>query len=139
MRYDNRREIIHGDGYHSSKPFDSIQKCLFFRNLSLLGTKKNVVGKVLGDAYVSLTKRMLVRICLSDPLTFGVKENLTRGEILKIMKVIGVKTLPNFLSKQKGLSPQQNSLPSTKKVMEVLQKFKCIFPDFPVDLLLRKR
>lgn len=138
LRYDNRREIIRGDGYHSSRPFDSIQKCLFFRGISVLSIKNKSLGKVSGDAYVSLTKRMLVRICLSDPLTYGVKENLTRGEILKIMRVIGVKTLPGFLSKQKGLPAHQNSLPSTKKVMDILLKFKCIFPDFPVELLLRK-
>jgi len=114
-----------------------LQKCLLFRGISTLGTKKTV-GKSVGDAYVSLTKRMLVRICLSDPLSFGVKENLTRGEVLKIMKVIGVNTLPNFLSKQKGLLPHYNSLPATKKVMGILLKFKCIFPDFPVDLIVRK-
>jgi len=92
----------------------------------------------MGDAYVTLTKRMLVRICLTKPLPYGVKENLTRSEVLKIMSAVGVKTLPNFLSKQKGLLPQQNSLPSTKKVMEILLKFKCIFPDFPIELLIRR-
>jgi len=81
---------------------------------------------------------MLVRICLSDSLSFGVKEDLTRGDVLKIMNVIGVKTLPNFLSKQKGLLPQQHSLPPTKKVMDILLKFKCIFPDFPIELIIRR-
>ena len=104
----------------------------------MLGTKKNYQGRQLGDAYVSLTKRMLVRICLTEPLPFGVKENLTRSEVLKIMSVLGVKTLPNFLSKQKGLLPQRNSLPPTKKVMEILLKFKCVFPDFPIEHLIRR-
>jgi len=81
---------------------------------------------------------MLVRICLSDPLSYGVKENLTRDDVLKIMNVVGMKTLPNFLSKQKGLLPLQHSLPPTKKVMDILLKFKCIFPDFPIELILRR-
>jgi len=74
---------------------------------------------------------------MNDPLTFGVKENLSRVEILRIMNGVGLKTLPNFLSKQRALLPLYHSVPASPAVLKVLEKFKCVFPDFPEALVLR--
>jgi len=74
---------------------------------------------------------------MNDPLTFGVKENLSRVEIQRVLNAIGLKTLPNFLSKQRGLFPIYHSIPASPAVLKVLEKFKCIFPDFPIEMILR--
>jgi len=141
LRYDHRREIIPGDeGYHKSKPFSNKKECSFYRDLADLLSKSRLkaTGTLKGDAYLSLLKRMLVRICMNDPLTFGVKEELSRIEIIRLMKVVGLKTLPNFLSKQKDFLPIYHSVPASPAVLKVLEKFKCVFPDFPEELILRK-
>jgi len=140
LRYDHRREIIpSSDGYHKSKPFKDKKECGFYRDLADLFSKSKIkaTGSLKGDAYLCLLKRMLVRICMNDPLTFGVNENLSRVEILRIMNSVGLKTLPNFLSKQKALFPIYHSVPASPSVLKVLEKFKCVFPDFPEELLLR--
>jgi len=140
LRYDHRREIIPGgEGYHRSKPYKNKKECSFYRDLAdlLTKSKSRSTGTLKGDAYLCLLKRMLVRICMNDPLSFGVKEKLTRIEIIRIMGAVGLKTLPNFLSKQRDLYPLYHSVPASPSVLKVMEKFKCIFPDFPEELLLR--
>jgi len=141
LRYDNRRSLIKtGESYYLSKPYKTITECSYHRNLSkvLNYPKYESVGNLKGDAYLSLTKRMLVRICLNKALEYGIQEKLPRGEIQKILSLVGLKVLPNFFSKQRKLDPIPFSLPRTQKIIEILQKFKCIFPDFPIDQILRK-
>lgn len=141
LRYDNRRLLQKtGESYYLSKPYKTLNECSYHRNLSkvLNYPKYESVGSLRGDAYVSLTKRMLIRICLNKALEYGVQEKLPRDEIQKILGVVGLKVLPNFFSKQRKLDPIPHSLPRTQKVLEILQKFKCIFPDFPIERILRK-
>jgi len=142
LRYDHRREIVKNsvkNSYHFSKPYRNLQECKMYRELAEMinKPKHNSIGSLKGDAYLSILKRMLVRICMTDPLTFGVKENLSRVEIIRLMNTLGLKTLPNFLSKQRGLKPIYNSIPPSPQVLSKLIKFKQIFTDFPIELLIR--
>jgi len=87
-----------------------------------------------GDAYLTLARRMIVRLLRDSEL---IQLKLTRPDILKVLKEIGLKSTLNFISKQKGKPPIFNSIPSTQKTLVCLKKLKIIFPNFNPEILLR--
>jgi len=141
LKFDNRREITDCKGtYHVSKPFIHCLNSTQNRLISSFGSgrfrKYSPISKTQckGDAYLSLTRRMIVRLLRDKEL---IQLKLTRLDILKILKEIGLKSSLNFISKQKGKPPIFNSIPSTNKTLGCINKIKVIFPNFNFDFLLR--
>jgi len=143
LRFDNRREIVEDHGtYCTTKPFVHSNNSIQARLISKFGSGKYRSYSPIsstqckGDAYLTLTRRMLVRF-LRDDLTQNLKLNLTRSEIARIMKEIGLSCSLNFISKQKNRKVIYNSIPPTEKTLIVLEKFNLLFPSFDKNLLLR--
>jgi len=141
LKFDNRREITECKGtYHITKPFIHNLNSSQNRLIASLGTgryrKYSPISKThcKGDAYLTLTRRMIVRV-LRDPVLIQLE--LKRMDISIIMKEIGLKCSLNFISKQKGKVPIYNSIPSTEKTLVCLRKLKLIFPFFKTEILLR--
>lgn len=129
LKFDNRREINEEKGsYCSSKPFNTALNSVQARLISNFGSSRYRLyapiskSQCQGDAYLSLTKRMLVRYLRES--------SLSRIEISKIMKEIGLPCTLNFISKQKNKKPIYNSIPSTEKTLKVLENLSVIFPTF---------
>ena len=124
-----------------TKPFIHSLNSTQNRMISSLGTgryrKYSPISKThcKGDAYLSLTRRMIVRLLRDEEL---IQLKLTRLDIFKILKEIGLKCSLNFISKQKGKLPIYNSIPSTQKTLLYLKNLKVIFPNFNPCFLLRK-
>ena len=141
LKYDNRREITDCKGtYHETKPFIHCLNSTQNRMISGLGSgryrKYSPISKTQckGDAYLALTRRMIVRLLRDTELT---NLKLNRLDILKILKEIGLNCSLNFISKQRGKPPIYNSIPSTQKTLVCLNKLKIIFPNFNPEILLR--
>jgi len=141
LKFDNRREITDCKGtYHLTKPFIHCLNSTQNRLISGFGSgryrKYSPISKTQckGDAYLALTRRMIVRLLRDSEL---IQIKLTRLDILKILKEIGLKGSLNFISKQKGKLPIFNSIPSTEKTLVCLKKLKNIFPFFKPEILLR--
>jgi len=144
LKFDNRREITQEqNGYYQTKPFLDKSHSTQFRLISSFGNGRYRVYSPIsstqckGDAYLSLTRRMIVRLlrtgdCLSDTrLSFSLRE------ISTILTGVGLKTSLNFISKQKNKPVIFNSIPLTLKTVECLRKLKVIFPLFDERLLIR--
>jgi len=143
LRYDNRREIVEDHGtYCTTKPFVHSNNSIQARLISKFGSGKYRSYSPIsstqckGDAYLTLTRRMLVRF-LRDDLTQNSKLKLTRSEIARIMKEIGLSCSLNFISKQKNRKVIYNSIPPTEKALVILEKFNLLFPSFDKNLLIR--
>ena len=139
LKFDNRREVtIEHETFSETKPFIHSANSIQARLISSFGSGRYRVYSPIsstqckGDAYLSLTKRMLVRV-----LRNGCSVNLERCEIARIMKEIGLSCSLNFISKQKDRSVIFYSIPQTKKTMECLMKFTVVYPFFDVNLLIR--
>jgi len=143
LKFDNRREIVEDHGtYCTTKPFVHNLNSIQARLISSFGSGKYRVYSPIsstqckGDAYLSLTRRMLVRL-LRDDLAQNLNINLTRIEIARLMKDVGLSCSLNFISKQKNKKVIYNSIPPTTKTLTVLEKFNLFFPSFDKNLLLR--
>jgi len=143
LKFDNRREIVEDHGtYCTTKPFVNSINSIQARLISSFGSGRYRVYSPIsstqckGDAYLNLTKRMLVRL-LRDDLTLNLKLNLTRSEIARLMKEIGLSCSLNFISKQKNRKMIYNSIPPTEKTLAVLERFNLFFPSFDKNILIR--
>ena len=143
LKFDNRREIVEDHGtYCTTKPFVHSFNSVQARLISSFGSGKYRVYSPIsstqckGDAYLTLTRRMLVRI-LRDDLSQNLKLNLNRSEIARVMGEIGLSCSLNFISKQKDRKVIYNSIPPTEKTLVVLEKFNRVFPSFDKNLFLR--
>jgi len=141
LKFDNRREITDCKGtYHVSKPFIHCLSSTQNRLIAGFGSgryrKYSPISKThcKGDAYLSLTRRMVVRLLRDKEL---IHVQLTRLEILKVLKEIGLRSSLNFISKQKGKVLIYHSIPSTEKTLDCLKKLNVIFPNFNPCILLR--
>jgi len=135
LKFDNRREIVEDHGtFCSTKPFVNSINSIQARLISSFGSGKYRVYSPIsstqckGDAYLHLTRRMIVRL---------LRDFLTRSEIRKIMKEIGLPCTLNFISKQKGRKVILNSVPMTEKTFECLKKLTLIYPEFKPEILIR--
>jgi len=128
--------------YCTTKPFVHSFNSVQARLISSFGSGKYRVYSPIsstqckGDAYLTLTRRMLVRI-LRDDLSQNLKLNLNRSEIARVMGEIGLSCSLNFISKQKDRKVIYNSIPPTEKTLVVLEKFNRFFPSFDKNLFLR--
>ena len=124
--------------YRISRPYYSIIDCQRNRKLSSLGNKRfnsyypsNTITNDKNGGYVSLTKRMLVRALLQYPEWFGLsKDIITRQFIVQLLSEIGIKCLVGFVSKQKDAPFIENTLPGTKKVLDLLDRLTSKLPEF---------
>jgi len=143
LKFDNRREIDQQyDFYHTTKPYLNKNSSDLARKISGLGNSRYSLYSPVsstqckGDAYLSLTRRMLVRLLKNDSLMIGL-EKVSRLEIQKILKELGLKCTLNFISKQQDKKLIFNSIPPTNKTLEILEKFEIVFPSFEKRMLLR--
>jgi len=135
LKYDNRREIVEDHGvYCTTKPFNHTTNSIQARLISSFGSGRYRVYSPIsstqckGDAYLHLTRRMIVRL---------LRDDLKRKEICVVMKKIGLPCTLNFISKQKCRKVIYNSIPPTQKTLECLEKLKVIFPSFKTEILIR--
>jgi len=142
LKFDNRREIIDSkDIFHITKPFVHCLNSSQNRLIASLGAcryrKYSPISKTQckGDAYLSLTRRMITRLLRDQDL---IQVRLTRLDIFRVLKEIGLKGSLNFISKQKGKTPIYNSIPSTEKTVVCLRKLNILFPNLNPELLLRR-
>ena len=143
LRYDNRREItLDCKGYHQTKPFKDKTHSIQSRLIAGFGGNRYRVyspvssSQLKGDAYLNLTRRMVVRLLRTD--SFLVSHTaFTRKDIYLVLKKIGLRTSLNFISKQKNLSVILNSIPSTPKTIECLKNLQLLFPSFDCNALIR--
>ena len=142
LKYDNRREITDCKGtFHITKPFVHCLNSSQNRLIASLGAgryrKYSPISKThcKGDAYLSLTRRMITRLLRDQDL---IQIKLTRLDILRVLKEIGLKSSLNFISKQKGKLLIYNSIPSTEKTLVCLRKLNVLFPNLNPELLLRR-
>jgi len=144
LKFDNRREITRElNGYHQTKPFYDKTHSTQFRLISSFGNGRYRTYSPIsstqckGDAYLSLTRRMIVRLLRSGDYLSDTRLSFSRGEISKVLLEIGLKTSLNFISKQKNKPVILNSIPLTLKTLACLDKLKVIFPFFNERILLR--
>ena len=144
LKFDNRREITQKqNGYHQTKPFYDKSHSTQFRLISSFGNGRYRIYSPIsathckGDAYLSLTRRMIVRLLRTGDYLTDVKLSFSLREISMILSEIGLKTSLNFISKQKNKPVILNSIPLTPKTVECLRKLKVIFPFFEERLLIR--
>ena len=142
LKYDNRRIVLESDKeYHETRPYDEKTSCIQARLISNFGSARYSLYSPIsstqckGDAYLSLLRRMLVRLLKNDSGLIGV--TLTRGDIQKILKSVGLSCTLNFISKQKDKKFIYNSIPATLKTLKVLELFTIVFPSFEKRMLLR--
>jgi len=143
LKYDNRREI---DGvietYHTTKPYLDKNSSILARKISSFGSARYSIYSPVsstqckGDAYLSLTRRMLVRLLKNDCGILGLKK-VSRSNIQKILNQIGLRCTLNFISKQQDKKFIYNSIPTTHKTLTILEKFVVVFPLFEKRILLR--
>jgi len=138
LKFDNRREVtVEHETYSETKPFISCTSSKQARLISSFGSGRFRIYSPIsstqcrGDAYLYLTRRMLVRV-IKNEFPF-----LKRCEVALIMKDLGLPCTLNFISKQKERKPIFNSIPHTQKTLEILKKFKVKFPGFNIDHFLR--
>jgi len=143
LRYDNRREITQEcKGYHQTKPFNDKTHSVQSRLIAGFGgIRYRIYSPVSscqtkGDAYLSLTRRMVVRLLRTDNFFIN-HPQLSRLEIALILKKIGLRSSLNFISKQKNLSVILNSIPPTPKTLECLKNLQVLFPSFDYNILIR--
>jgi len=144
LKYDNRRLIKDCfDGFYSSIPHVNVDSCRLARSISSLSSNRynkyyplNLV-KSDGRTYLSLTKRMLVRVLLNSPSVLKIDRSFDRSEIVEIMGLLGIKCLKDYVSKQRLAYPIPKSLPATDEIRSILEKFKGLFPSFDIYYLLR--
>ena len=143
LKFDNRRVVIPSEqDYHDTKPHLEKTVCVQSRLISGFGTARYSMyspvssSQCKGDAYLSLTRRMLVRLLKNDSSLIGVTK-VTRIDIQKILKNIGLSCTLNFISKQRNKKFIYNSIPITQKTLSVLEKFSVVFPTFEKRILLR--
>ena len=145
LKYDNRREItVETNSYYETKPFTDRGICIQSRLISSFGSGRYRMyspisaSQCKGDAYLNLTRRMLVRLLRTDHVFLGVKhQDFSRMDICKILNEIGLKTTLNFISKQKDARIILNSIPATPKTLECLRKLHVVFPSFDPGILIR--
>jgi len=144
LRYDNRREITNEcTGYHQTNPFKDKSHSMQSRLIAGFGGMRYRIyspvssSHTRGDAYLNLTRRMVVRLLRTDNFLLDNNTHFSRLEISKILKKIGLNTSLNFISKQKNLCVILNSIPSTPKTLECLKKFHVLFPFFDYNMLIR--
>jgi len=142
LKFDNRRIILESKKeYHETRPYPEKTSCIQARLISNFGSARYSLYSPIsstqckGDAYLSLLRRMLVRLLKNDSDLLGV--TLTRGDIQKILKSIGLSCTLNFISKQKDKKFIYNSIPATLKTLKVLESFTIVFPSFDKKMLLR--
>jgi len=140
LKFDNRREItIEKNGYFETKPYKNTISASQNRLIAGLGTRRfrlyNPVSsnQLSGDAYLNLTRRMIVRILRNGQTGYS----FSRLEVFTLMKQLGLPCTKNFISKQKDLFFIYNSIPKTEKTLDILRKFSVIFPHFDINALLR--
>lgn len=143
LKYDNRREITENMGtYHVTKPYLEKSSSVLARKISGFGTSRYSVYSPVsstqckGDAYLHLTRRMLVRILKNDCGLLNINK-ISRLEIQRILKQVGLRCTLNFISKQQNKKFIFNSIPHTPKTIKVLEKFMVVFPSFDKRILLR--
>jgi len=128
--------------YHKTKPHLDKNSSLLTRKISSFGASRYSLYSPVsstqckGDAYLSLTKRMLVRLLKNDCCLLGLTQ-VSRLEIQKILKELGLKCTLNFISKQQDKKFIFNSIPTTQKTLEVLEKWSVMFPSFDKRILIR--
>ena len=139
LKFDNRREItLEYDTFSETKPFIHSANAIQARLISSFGSGRYREYSPIsstqckGDAYLSLLKRMLVRV-----LRNGDSPILKRCEIARIMKEIGLPCSLNFISKQKDRGVIFYSIPQTEKTMVCLRKFAVVYPFIDINLLIR--
>ena len=139
LKFDNRREVVfEQETFSETKPFIHSANAIQARLISSFGSGRYRVYSPIsstqckGDAYLNLTKRMLVRV-----LRNMYSPHLKRREISRVMKEIGLPCTLNFVSKQKDRNAIFYSIPQTQKTMDCLRKFSVIYPSFNVDFLIR--
>jgi len=139
LKFDNRREVtIEHETFVETKPFVHSTNSNQARLISSFGSGRFRLYSPIsstqckGDAYLFLTKRMLVRV-----LRMGYPLELKRFEIARIMKEIGLPCNLNFISKQKNRCVIHNSIPQTEKTLEILKKFAVVYPFIDINVLLR--
>ena len=142
LKFDNRRIVLESEKeYHETRPYQEKTSCIQSRLISNFGSARYSLYSPIsstqckGDAYLSLLRRMLVRLLKNDSVLIGVV--LTRSDIQKILKSIGLSCTLNFISKQKDKKFIYNSIPSTQKTLKVLELFSVVFPSFEKRMLLR--
>jgi len=138
LRFDNRREVtIEHETFSETKPFSHSTNSVQARLISSFGSGRYRVYSPIsstqckGDAYLSLTRRMLVRVLRDEGYSLG------RKEIARLMKELGLPCSLNFISKQKGKKPIFNSIPPTAKTLIYLKKFSGVLSGFDYHSLLR--
>jgi len=144
LKYDNRRLIKDCiEGFYSSIPHVNVNSCRLARSISSLSGNRynkyyplNLV-KSDGRTYLSLTKRMLVRVLLNSSSILKIDRSFERSEIVEIMGMLGMKCLKDYVSKQRLTYPIPRSLPATDEIRSILIKFKNLFPSFDINYLLR--
>jgi len=139
LKFDNRREVtIEHETFSETKPFIHSTNSNQARLISSFGSGRFRVYSPIsstqckGDAYLFLTKRMLVRVLRTDN-SLGLK----RFEIARIMKEIGLPCSLNFISKQKDRCIIHNSIPQTEKTLKILKKFSVAYPFIDINGLIR--
>jgi len=137
LKYDNRREVtLEHDTFCETRPFIHSTNAIQARLISSFGSGRYRSYSPIsstqckGDAYLSLTKRMLVRVLRQNSI-------LKRIEIARLMKEIGLSCSLNFISKQKDRSAIFYSIPQTEKTQYFLRRFGVVYPSFDVNLLIR--
>jgi len=142
LKFDNRRIVLESEKeYHETRPYQEKTSCIQARLISNFGSARYSLYSPIsstqckGDAYLSLLRRMLVRLLKNDSGLIGAV--LTRGDIQKILKSIGLSCTLNFISKQKDKKFIYNSIPATLKTLKVLESFTLVFPSFEKRMLLR--
>lgn len=143
LKFDNRREISKKEGtYHTTKPYLEKTSSVLARKISGFGSARYSLYSPVsstqckGDAYLTLTRRMLVRLLKNDSKMIGL-EKVSRLEIQKILKELGLRCTLNFISKQQDKKFIFNSIPSTQKTIKVLESFTVVFPTFDKRIFLR--
>ena len=144
LKYDNRRLIKDNLGvFYSSVPHVNVNSCRLARSISSLSSNRynkyyplNLVRSD-GRTYLSLTKRMLVRVLLNSSSFLKTDRPFERSEIVEIMGKLGIKCLKDYVSKQRLTYPIPRSLPGTDEIRSILEKFKKLFPSFDINFLLR--
>jgi len=137
LKYDNRREVtLEHDTFSETRPFIHTTNSIQARLISSFGSGRYrsyspiTSTQCKGDAYLSLAKRMLVRVLRQNSF-------LKRTEIARLMKEIGLSCSLNFISKQKDRSAIFYSIPQTEKTLDCLRRFSVVYPSFDVNLLIR--
>jgi len=143
LKFDNRREISAlVENYHTTKPYLEKSSSILARKISGFGSSRYSLYSPVsstqckGDAYLSLLRRMLVRLLKNDSEFLGIKQ-LSRLEIQKILKELGLSCTLNFISKQQNKKFIYNSIPHTHKTLVILEKFMVVFPSFDKRIFLR--